>query len=256
MLITRRRIRRTRCARAVGGQAAACQTPPYDSHTIAADSRARPSTGTESWTTAARFFSNPPPPLRWRPSQAAAAAARKASPRPASSSCATRRTSACSRNTRAPDPIAQLEFMAAQGFTALEDNGLMGRPGRAAAAHRRDARAARHDHGRVRHRRRRQLEDLARHRRGGVPREVPRDLPHRCRSGQTRQCALGHRGAGLFRTQAADRHPDRARRRHAARRRRDSRASQPDHGARAALRQPGPVPAHLGPGVRHLPRGR
>ena len=27
-----------------------------------------------------------------------------------------------------PDPIAQLEFMAAQGFTALEDNGLMGRP--------------------------------------------------------------------------------------------------------------------------------
>ena len=26
------------------------------------------------------------------------------------------------------DPIAQLEFMAAQGFTALEDNGLMGRP--------------------------------------------------------------------------------------------------------------------------------
>jgi len=27
-----------------------------------------------------------------------------------------------------PDPIAQLEFMAAQGFTGLEDNGLMGRP--------------------------------------------------------------------------------------------------------------------------------
>ena len=27
-----------------------------------------------------------------------------------------------------PDPIAQLEYMAAQGFTALEDNGLMGRP--------------------------------------------------------------------------------------------------------------------------------
>jgi hydroxypyruvate isomerase len=27
-----------------------------------------------------------------------------------------------------PDPIAQLEFMADQGFTALEDNGLMGRP--------------------------------------------------------------------------------------------------------------------------------
>ena len=26
------------------------------------------------------------------------------------------------------DPIAQLEYMAAQGFTALEDNGLMGRP--------------------------------------------------------------------------------------------------------------------------------
>jgi hydroxypyruvate isomerase len=27
-----------------------------------------------------------------------------------------------------PDLVAQLEFMAAQGFTALEDNGLMGRP--------------------------------------------------------------------------------------------------------------------------------
>src|SRR5688572_31617975 len=27
-----------------------------------------------------------------------------------------------------PDLIAQLEFMADQGFTALEDNGLMGRP--------------------------------------------------------------------------------------------------------------------------------
>jgi hydroxypyruvate isomerase len=26
------------------------------------------------------------------------------------------------------DPVAQLEFMAAEGFTALEDNGLMGRP--------------------------------------------------------------------------------------------------------------------------------
>ena len=44
--------------------------------------------------------------------------------------------------------------------------------------------------------------------------------------------------------------------RHPARRRGDPRASQPHHGARAAVRQPGPVPAHLGPGVRDLPRGR
>ena len=55
-------------------------------------------------------------------------AAAKARRGPASSSCKYAPHFGMFKEHAGEDPIAQLEFMAAQGFTALEDNGLMGRP--------------------------------------------------------------------------------------------------------------------------------
>ena len=50
------------------------------------------------------------------------------------------------------DLFDELRFMADAGFRALEDNGMMARSDRRAAADRRHAREDGHDHGRVRHR--------------------------------------------------------------------------------------------------------
>ena len=62
-------------------------------------------------------------------------------------------------NAAGKDPLDQLRFMADQGFTAFEDNGMMGRTPRAAAADGRPDGQARHHDGRLRgpDRRQRQL---------------------------------------------------------------------------------------------------
>ena len=133
------------------------------------------------------------------------------------------------------DLVAQLEFMAAQGFTALEDNGLMGRPvdvqekiGETLARLGMTMGVFVIDGGD-------NWKTSLATGKAEFREKFLDDLPHGGGSGQTRECELGDGGAGLLRTQTADRHPDRQRHRHAARRRGDPRASQPHDGARAAV---------------------
>ena len=141
------------------------------------------------------------------------------------------------------DLLDQLRFMADVGFTAFEDNGLMKRPVGRAGSHRQDAGAVEHDDGRVRDRRRRQLEGLVRDGQARVQGAVPEGVPRCAGHGQAREREVGHVRPWLLRAEPAHRHPDRARDRHPEAGRRHPGAEQPDDGARAAQRQPGSVPA-------------
>ena len=112
-------------ARAVGQQATACQTPPHDSLTIAAGWK---STSPRDYTMENRrtFLQASAAAASLAGFAGASAAPRKAAPRKFKLRYAPH--FGMFKEHAGPDPIAQLEFMAEQGFTALEDNGLMGRP--------------------------------------------------------------------------------------------------------------------------------
>ena len=118
---------------------------------------------------------------------------------------------------------AELEFMAAEGFTALEDNGLKGRSGRRPGADRQHARAPQHAHGRVRG-----AHDLVeraapRQRRRRDPRRVPQGSSRIDRRREASQREVDDRRAGPRRPAARHELPDRERDRGAqARRRRSS----------------------------------
>ena len=138
------------------------------------------------------------------------------------------------------DPVAQLEFMAAEGFTALEDNGHARSPGGGSGAHRRRAEPARHEDGRLR-RPHDQLEGAdADAGRRGKSRRVSRAHPGVGRRREARQREVDDRCAGPRRREAAHRVPGRERGRGAEARLRHSRASRARHGDRAAQHPPRP----------------
>ena len=89
----------------------------------------------------------------------------------------------------------------------------------------------------------------------GEPGAVPQGVRGRGRGRQAMQREVDDRGARRVRAQAADRPAARQRHRHAARRRRGPREGQSRDGARAAQRQPRPVPADVGSDLHDLSCG-
>ena len=140
------------------------------------------------------------------------------------------------KNQAGSDPKAQIQFAADEGFSAMFDNGLMGRPPADQEIDRRELAARDMTLGPVRPLRRLRGQEL-RHPGQGRAGDAPQEDEAGCRDVQARQLPLGARRPGTVRREPGLGIPDRQRHRQPQGLHRGLRAGRSHPGPRAAQPQ-------------------